>query len=125
MMHFAYEGFTHDGYKRCFTFRGIDESTPISMFSIEVDLSLFIQNRVPMQEGPTFCLQLLTTALLSGPSSLERFHKYRVIGEDFRPMLIERERKAAQNALKKSFRKPSRRPSVASNLNLRTPGKEY
>jgi hypothetical protein len=123
-MHFAYEGFTHDGYRRCFLFRGIDESNPVSMFSIEVDLSLFAQNHVPVQDGPTFCLQLLTTALLAGTNYLDRFHKYRVIGEDFRPMLIERERRAAEKALKKSSRKPFRKPSFASNLHLGIPRKE-
>lgn len=124
-MHFAYEGFTHDGYRRCFLFRGIDESNPVSTFSIEVDLSLFTQNHVPVQEGPVFCLQLLTTALLTGPNGLNRFHKYRVIGEDFRPMLIERERRAAEKALKKSSRKPFRKPSFASNLHLGTRDKEH
>ena len=123
-MHFAYEGFTHDGYRRCFLFRGIDESNPVSMFSIEVDLSLFAQNQVPVQDGPTFCLQLLTTANLAGPKYLDRFHKYQVIGQDFRPMLIERERRAAEKALKKSSRKPFRKPPFASNLHLGTLGKE-
>ena len=123
-MHFAYEGFTHDGYRRCFLFRGINESNHVSTFSIEVDLSLFMQNHVPVQEGPVFCLQLLTTALLTGPNGLNRFHKYRVVGEDFRPMLIERERRAAEKALKKSSRKPLRKPPFASNLHLGTPGKE-
>ena len=124
-MHFAYEGFTHDGYRRCFLFRGIDESNPASMFSIEVDLSLFAQNHVPVQDGPIFCLQLLNTALLAWPNYLDRFHKYRVIEEDFRPMLIEREKRAAEKALKKSSRKPFRKPSFASNLRLGTPGKEH
>lgn len=124
-MHFAYEGFTHDGYRRCFLFRGIDESNPVNTFSIEVDLSLFRQNHVPVQEGPVFCLQLLTTALLTGPNGLNRFHKYRVIGEDFRPMLVERERRAAEKALKKSSRKPFRKPSFASNLHIGTREKEH
>ena len=119
-MHFAYEGFTHDGYRRCFLFRGIDKSNPVSMFSIEVDMSLFAQNHVPIQEGPTFCLQLLTTAYLAGPSYLDRFHKYRVIGQDFRPMLIERERRAAEKALTKSSSGPFRKPTLASNRHLGT-----
>src|SRR5581483_1845251 len=98
-MHFAYEGFTHDGDRRCFLFRAIEQSASVSTFSIEVDLALFVQNHVPVQEGPTFCLQLLTSASLAGQNCLDGFRKYRVVGEDLRPLLVERERKAAENAL--------------------------
>lgn len=35
-------------------------------FSIEVDLPLLLQNRVLVQEGPIFCLQLLTAASVGG-----------------------------------------------------------
>jgi hypothetical protein len=119
-MHFAYEGFTHDGDRRCFLFRGIEERNPTIMFSIEVDLRLLLQNRVPVQEGPMFCLQLLTTASMGGPNCLNRFHSYRVVGDDFRPLLIERERSATEKALRKRSQKPVRKPSFASNLHLGT-----
>lgn len=112
-MHFAYEGFTHEGDRRCFLFRAIEQSTSVSTFLIEVDLSLFVENHVPVQEGPTFCLELLTRALLAGRNCLDRFHKYRVVGEDLRPMLVERERKAAESALKKASHKTFRRPQAA------------
>jgi hypothetical protein len=120
-MHFAYEGFTQDGDRRCFLFRGIEESIAKIVFSIEIDLHLLVQNRVPVQEGPMFCLQLLTTASVGGPDCLDRFHSYRVVGDDFRPLLVERERRAAEKALKKtSYRKPVRKPSLGSNLHLGT-----
>src|ERR1700747_3481512 len=82
-VHFTYEGFTHDGDRRCFLFRSIEEHDPVSIFSIEIDLRLLVQNHVPVQEGPLFCLQLLTTASLAGPNCLDRFHSYKVVGEDF------------------------------------------
>jgi hypothetical protein len=124
-MHFTYEGFTQDGDRRCFLFRGIAEHHPASVFSIEVDLPLFAQNRVPVQEGPMFCLRLLTTALLAGSDGLDRFHSYRVVGDDFRPLLVERERKAAEKALKAPARKPFRKPAFRSNLRLGTPSREH
>ena len=124
-MHFAYDGFTHDGSRRCFLFRGIEERNPVSAFSIEIDLPLFAQNRVPVQEGPMFCLQLLTTALLAGQASLDRFHSYRVVGDDFRPLLIEREKHAAEKALKVRARRPIRKPSYTSNVRLGMPSKEH
>lgn len=124
-MHFTYEGFTQDGDKRCFLFRGIGEHPPTTAFAIEVDLPLFAKNRVPVQEGPMFCLRLLTTASLAGSDDLDRFHSYRVVGEDFRPLLVERERKAAEKALRTPARKPFRKPGFRSNLRLGTPSREH
>lgn len=120
-MQFAYEGFTQDGDSRRFLFRGVEERSPTTIFSIEVDLHLLLQNRVPVQEGPIFCLQLLTSASVSGPTCLNRFHSYRVVGDDFQPLLLERKRLAAERAVKKYSRKPPRKPSRASNLHLGIP----
>jgi hypothetical protein len=124
-MHFSYDGFTQHGDRRCFVFRGTENGNPAVLFSIEVDLPLLVQSRVPLQDGPMFCLQLLTTASVGGPNSLERFHKYRVVAEDFRSLLIERERRAAEKALRKSPRTSFRKPSFTSNLHLGTPSKEH
>jgi hypothetical protein len=117
-MQFTYEGFTHFGDKRCFLFKGVEERNPVSAFSIEIDLPLLVKNRVSVQEGPMFCLQLLTNASLVGANSLDKLHTYKVIGEDFRPLLVERERKAAEKALRKPARKPARKPPSTSNLHL-------
>src|SRR5438067_6502655 len=124
-MHFAYDGFTHDHDTRCFTFRGIEEHTPIRVFRIEIDLALLAQSRVPMQEAPIFCLQLLTTASLGGASFLERFHKYRVVAEDFCPLLIEREKRAAEKAMKKAPHRPIRKPGSISNIQLTSSIREH
>ncbi len=120
-MHFAYEGFTQDGANRRFQFRGKGDSALIEVFCIEIDLLLFSQNRVPVQDGPQFCLQLLETASSSQPSGLDRLRKYSVVTEDFRPLLVERARKIAEHARKSSPRKPFRKPSVGSNLFLGVP----
>jgi hypothetical protein len=119
-MHFAYEGFTQDGDKRRFLFRGIEERNPTHIFSIEIDLRLLLQNHVPVQDGPMFCLRLLTSASVDGPSCLSRFLSYRVVGEDLRPLLIERERSAAEKALKRQPHKRPMKPSSTSNLRLGT-----
>jgi hypothetical protein len=124
-MQFAYEGFTQNGDTRCFLFQGIEERNPAISFSIEVDLPLLVRNRVPMQEGPMFCLQLLMTASVGGPTCLNRFKTYTVLAEDFRPLLIERERRATEKAAKKSARKPFRKPSFTSNLRLGTPSRGH
>lgn len=117
-MHFAYVGFTHEGNRRSFMFRGIEQGQPESIFSIEVDFALLLRNQVRVQEGPMFCLQLLTTASASGLNCLDGLHCYRVVGDDFRSLLMERERSAAEKALKKRWQKPVKKPSLASNLHL-------
>ena len=119
-MHFSYEGFTHEGGRRRFLFHGLEELRAVSVFCIEVDLPLFAESRIPVQEGPLFCLQLLTKASLAGPANLDRFHSYRVVAEDFRPLVVERERVAAEKALRVTLRRPIRRPSDSSNLRLGT-----
>jgi hypothetical protein len=125
-MHFVYEGFTHDGGTRRFVFRGVEERSRASVFTIDVALPLFAENRVSVQDGPAFCLQLLTTASLGDPSQLERLQHYKVVEEDFRPLLIERERRAAEKALKKAPRRPFRKPPISSNLRgLGRPSQEH
>jgi hypothetical protein len=124
-MHFSYDGFTHHGNRRCFQFRGIEERNPVRAFSIEIDLPLFAQNRVPIQEGPMFCLQMLTAAMLAGPPSLDRLRSYRVVGDDFRPLLIEREKHAAEKALRLRARRFGRTPPYTSNVHLGMPSRSY
>lgn len=124
-MHFSYEGFTQDGAIRCFLFRGLEERSPAILFSIELDLPLLLESRVPLQDGPVFCLQLLTTASVGKPHCLDRFHKYRVVAEDFRPLLIERERKAAEKAVRKPSRAGFRKPSPTSNVYLGSPPRQH
>lgn len=122
-MHFAYQGFTQEGDRRCFAFRGIGELSPPAVFSIEVDLPLLFRNRVPMQEGPAFCLQMLMTASLAGPTFLERFRHYRVLESDFHSLLIERARRDAENTLRKLPRRRPGKPS--SNVHLGTSFREH
>jgi hypothetical protein len=121
-MHFAYEGFTHNGgADRCFQFRGVDKAEPVGLFRIEVELRLFSQNRVPVQDGPQFCLRLLEAASAAEPSDLDRFHSYSVVSEDFRPLLVEREKQRAAKALKTPPRRAVRKPSLGSNVLLGAP----
>ena len=120
-MHFAYEGFTHHGDVRNFLFSGKDGRDTVDTFCIEVAFLLFSQNRVSLQEGPQFCLQLLETASMAQPSDLDRFHHYSVVSEDFRPLLVEREKKLTERAVKAAARRPLRKPSTRSNLVLGKP----
>lgn len=117
-MHFAYQGFTNERDRRFFTFRGSEPQTT-NLYSISIDLPLLSRHQVPVQEGPMFCLGLLTAALLEGPGSLERFRHYVVVDEDFALLLKERAKLAADKAMRKTARKPPfRRPPSTSNIHL-------
>ncbi len=117
-MNFAYQGFTQEGNRRCFLFRVAEERASSSVFSIQIDLGLLLKNGVPMQEAPTFCLNLLTDASLGGPDSLDRLRNYTVVGDDFRALLTERQRLAAERLSRKPSRRPIRTKSNMSNLHL-------
>ncbi|MDQ2844055.1 MAG: hypothetical protein M3Y72_24045 [Acidobacteriota bacterium] len=120
-MHFAYEGFTHRGDSRCFQFRGISDRDPVDLFRIEIGLLLFAKNKILVQDGPRFCLQMLETASTAGPGFLDRLHSYSVVSDDFRSLVVERERKIAEKALKAPPRRPFRKPPADSNLSIGIP----
>ncbi len=113
---FVYEGFTHAGQVRSFNFQGIDPAKSSTVFSIEVDLPLLARHRVNMQDGPGFCLQMLTVALAAGPDSLQKLQHYRIVEEDLRPILVDRANRAALKALKTPPRRFVRKPPVTSQL---------
>jgi hypothetical protein len=119
-MHFTYEGFAQEHGRRCFTFRGIEERRPVSVFCLELDLPLFAQNRIAVQDGPMLCLQLLRTAFLAGPNFLEKLQSHRILAEDLRPLLREREKRAAEKALRKTPRRPFHKPLSVSQIQLNT-----
>src|SRR3954453_3377296 len=110
-MQFTYQGFTHQGDIRYFRFCGRDEAGDASTFCLAIRCRLLAENQVPLQAGPQFCLQLLSTASTAAPVDLDRFHRYSVVSEDFQPLLLERARTSALKSLKgqanRSFRKPS------------------
>ena len=43
---------------------------------------------------------MLTRASTEGPSELDKFRSYQVSGEDFRPLVAEREKKEAEKVLR-------------------------
>lgn len=106
--------------RRCFLFSGIEERNAATIFPIKVDLRLLVENRVLVQERAMFCLRLLTAASPSGATCWNEFHSYRAVGDDFRPLIVERERSAAEKTRKKHSRTPARKPSLATNLHLGT-----
>lgn len=68
-MQFAYMGFTQEANIRCFRFQHVlPRARPIRppsvvQFTLRADMALFARFRIPVQEGPSLCLQILTAAL--------------------------------------------------------------
>lgn len=115
-MTFLYQGFTHEGNIRSFAFQGIEKSQIAAIFSIEVELPLFARNQIGIQVGPMICLQLLTTASAADPDFVARLHHYRIVEADLRPIIVDREQRAALKAARPAPRKPFRKPSATSQL---------
>ena len=118
-MVFAYQGFTHESGRRCFLFHSIEPNVPIIAFSIQVDLRLFVQYKVPVQDGPSFCLQMLNKAAADGPAHLDKFRTYQVVGEDFHPMVEEREKKEAEKIIKWREQKRIRTAALLQTAHLK------
>lgn len=116
VMQFVYQGFTHQGDIRSFNFQGKEEREAPTNFSILVDLLLFARNHVAVQDGPGFCLQLLTDACASTPECLDRLRHYTVVEEDLRPIMVDRANRAAIKVRKQAHRRIGRKPSDASQL---------
>ena len=118
-MNFTYQGFTNNDSKRCFTFWSTRAgSDPITSYLIEVDLMLLSRLRVSVQDGPMFCLDMLKAASADGLKSLTRLQRYRLVDEDFRPLLVAREKVAAEKASRRFLRKPFVKHSPQSNFVL-------
>jgi hypothetical protein len=118
-MNFTYQGFTSNGGNRCFTFLSTrTEDHPITRYLIEVDLLLLSRLRVSVQDGPIFCLKMLNTACAAGLESLAKLHSYRLVEEDFRQLLLEREKVAAGKSARRFQRKPFSKHSPQSNVVL-------
>lgn len=87
-MHFLYMGFTQQGNIRCFRFQGVfprERPTKIARmleFSITADMALWARYKIPVQEGPTLCLEILTAALAAAADQNLPFKAYSVTPED-------------------------------------------
>jgi|SRR5665213_4518611 len=68
-MQLVYMGFTQEASLRCFHFQRILTQSRLAnlpkivQFTLKADMSMFMQYRIPVQEGPAICLQILTNTL--------------------------------------------------------------
>jgi hypothetical protein len=68
-MQLVYMGFTQEAALRCFHFQRVLTQARLAnlpkivQFTMKADMALFMRYRIPVQEGPALCLQILTNAL--------------------------------------------------------------
>ena len=65
-----------------------------------------------------FCLEMLKAASVDGLKSLTRLQRYRLVEEDFRPLLLEREKVAAEKASRSFLSMPFVKHSPQSDVVL-------
>lgn len=78
-MEFRYLGFDQRGNARVYRFDAITKAEPTRHFIVTADISLFLQHRVGLQEGPALCAQKLAADL---ESNTEGDHE--LVGDDLR-----------------------------------------
>jgi hypothetical protein len=64
-MEFRYLGFDQSGNARAYKFDAIAKAEPTRHFIVTADISLFLQHRVGLQEGPALCARKLAEDLES------------------------------------------------------------
>ena len=68
-MQLVYMGFTQEAGVRCFHFQRVLTQARLANlpkivpFTLKADMSLFMEYRIPVQDGPAICLQILSNAL--------------------------------------------------------------
>ena len=68
-MQFLYMGFTQQANIRCFRFQGVlprerpTKLAKIFEYVLNADMALLTRYKIPVQDGPALCLEILTAAL--------------------------------------------------------------
>src|SRR3954454_13497 len=86
-MQLVYMGFTQEAALRCFHFQRVLTQARLTnlpkvvQFTLKADMSLFMRFRIPVQEGPALCLQILTDALAGSDETAVEPASYAVTPE--------------------------------------------
>ncbi len=87
-MQFLYMGFTQQANIRCFRFQGVlprerpTKLAKIFEFAMNADMALLTRYKIPVQDGPALCLEILTAALARTSEEAIPFAAYSVTSQD-------------------------------------------
>jgi len=112
-MDFRYLGFDQSQNARAYRFDVTAKGEGTRHFVVTVDVALFHAHNIGIQEGPSLCMQKLTTELEGAPGG-----DHQLTGEDLRLYAATR---AAEAARKAEARKPSTRRSKNHLVHSQSP----
>jgi hypothetical protein len=122
-MQLVYMGFTQQASLRCFRFQSVfNHARPTSLpkvveFTLKADMALFLQYRIPVQEGPALCLQILANELAGSDETALQAASYAITTEHLSTFATARTNVEAARAARRKPRAPFK-PSSSSQLKL-------
>jgi hypothetical protein len=122
-MQLVYMGFTQEASLRCFHFQRILTQSRLSdlpkivQFTLKADMALFMQNHIPVQDGPAICLQILTDSLAGSDENEVASASYAITKEHLSTFVSARTLVAEAKAARRKPRPPFK-PSSSSQLKL-------
>jgi hypothetical protein len=122
-MQLVYMGFTQEAALRCFHFQRVLTQArlanlpKVEQFTMKADMSLFMRYRIPVQEGPALCLQILTNALEGAQEDTVFPASYAVTSEHLSTFASARTNLEEARAARRKPRPPFK-PSSSSQLKL-------
>lgn len=120
-MHFLYMGFTQQANIRCFRFQGVlprERPTKVARmfeFALNADMALLIRYKIPVQDGPALCLEILTAALARAADQAVPFQTYSVTLDDLSAFATARTAVAEAKIARRKPRPPFK-PAPSSQL---------
>jgi hypothetical protein len=122
-MQLVYMGFTQEASLRCFHFQRVLTQARLAnlpkvvQFTMKADMSLFMRYRIPVQEGPALCLQILTDTLSGSDENTVFPESYAVTTEHLSTFASARTSVEEAKAARRKPRPPFK-PSNSSQLKL-------
>ncbi len=122
-MQLVYMGFTQEAALRCFHFQRVLTQARLANlpkiveFTMKADMSLFMRYRIPVQEGPALCLQILTTTLAGSEEENVLPASYAITSEHLSSFASARTTVEEAKAARRKPRPPFK-PSSSSQLKL-------
>jgi hypothetical protein len=122
-MQLVYMGFTQQASLRCFRFQRVfTQARPTNLpkvveITMKADMALFLRYRIPVQEGPALCLQILNTELAGLDESALEPASYAITSEHLSSFVSARTSVEEARAARRKPRAPFK-PSSSSQLKL-------
>jgi hypothetical protein len=114
-------GFTQEANIRHFHFQRVlprarpTSPSPIVRFTMNADMALFVKYRIPVQEGPALCLQILTETMAAADEDSAKPASYAVTLEHFNNFALARTKDQEAKLARRKPRPPFK-PTGASQL---------